>query len=299
MAALLGLVAAAGYGGADFFGGLLARRGGILSVVVGSQLAGLVVLAVAVVPFGGGRPTAAALLWGSVAGAAMATGLLVYFRGLAQARMGVVAPVAAVVTASLPVAVGLAAGERPAAVALAGVAVAVGAVVLVSLAPSGGHTAPAGPFVPALPPAGQPWNRLSAAAGPGVLEALVAGVAFAAFFVAMGRTGPAAAVWPLLAANVASLVVLGAVGLAARRSLRPAPGSWPGLVATGLLGTGGSLAFLLAVRTGLLSLAAVLASLSPAVTVALARVFAGERLTRVQLAGLAAAVAGVALISAG
>lgn len=329
MAALLGLVAAAGYGGADFFGGLLSRRDGVLAVVVCSQLAGLGLLVVAVAPFGAGPPTAAALGWGAVAGAAMAGGLVVYFRGLARTRMGVVAPITAAVTSSVPVAAGLAAGERPAAVALVGVAVAVGAVVLVSLGPTGAgaHTASAGPLTPALPPGFAPrgagrgaaarfgrgggtvtaaparvarlWNRLSGAVGPGVGEALVSGVAFGAFFTAMDRTGSAAALWPLLAANLASLTVLVTVGVTARRRLRPAPGSWPRLVATGLLGTGASLAFLVGVRAGLLSLVAVLASLSPAVTVAMARAFAGERLTRLQLLGLAGAVVGVALISLG
>lgn len=334
MAALLGLAAAAGYGAADFFGGWASRQAGALPVVLWSQLAGLVVLLVALVPLAGSAPSGAALAWGGAAGATIAVGLVVYFRGLSRARMGVVTPITAVVTAALPVCVGLLAGERPSAVALVGVAVAVAAVAAVSLAPPhASHAGPPGPLaaasgagvetgrsgaVPAgaggagagadsgdadsagaaLPGAARP---APAAAGraPGVLEAVVAGVAFGLFFVCMDRGGTAAAVWPLVAAYGTSLVVLGVVAAAARRAWRPPRAALPLIVASGVCGTAASVAFVLAVGQGLLSLVSVLASLSPAVTVALARILMDERMSKVQLAGLAAAVAGVGLITAG
>jgi drug/metabolite transporter (DMT)-like permease len=50
---------------------------------------------------------------------------------------------------------------------------------------------------------------------------------------------------------------------------------------------------------GLLAVAAVLSSLYPAVTIMLARMLLGERLTVVRLAGLSLAAASVALIAAG
>lgn len=338
MAALLGLAAAAGYGAADFFGGWASRQAGALPVVVWSQLAGLVVLLVALVPLAGSAPSGSALVWGGSAGATIAVGLVVYFRGLSRARMGVVTPITAVVTAALPVCVGLLAGERPSVVALIGVAVAVAAVAAVSLAPPhASHAGPPGPLAsasapgveaagPEAAPAGVP-GRLAGARGgaeiggagsrgsarpgsarpgpaaagraPGVLEAIVAGVAFGLFFVCMDRAGSAAAVWPLVAAYGTSLVVLGVVAAAGRRAWRPPRESVALIVASGLCGTAASVAFIVAVGQGLLSLVSVLASLSPAVTVALARILMDERMSKVQLAGLAAAVAGVGLITAG
>lgn len=292
MAAVLGLAAAAGYGAADFLGGWASRRNGALPVVLWSQLAGLVLLVGALVPLAGGPPTPAALGWGGAAGGAVAIGLVVYFRGLARARMGVVAPTTAVVTAAVPVCAGLLAGERPSWFALAGVLCAVVAVALVSLAPS--HVGPPGPLATAPRPA-----PTSAARAPGLLDALIAGGAFGLFFICMDRTGPGAAVWPLLAANVASLGVLGVAAAVTRRSWRPTRAALPTIVAAGIFGTAASLAFLLAVRQGLLSLTSVLASLSPVVTVALARMVMGERLAGLQLGGLAAAVAGVGLIAVG
>lgn len=307
MAALLGLAAAAGYGAADFFGGWASRQAGALPVVLWSQLAGLVVLVVALVVLAGDAPSGAALVWGGAAGATIAVGLVVYFRGLARARMGVVTPITAVVTAALPVCVGLLAGERPSAVALVGVAVAVAAVAAVSLAPPhASHAGPPGPLASAsgagVETARPGAARLAPAAGgrvTGVPEAVVAGVAFGLFFVCMDRVGTAASVWPLVAAYATSLVVLGVVAAAARRAWRPPRASMPLIVASGLCGTAASVAFVLAVGQGLLSLVSVLASLSPAVTVGLARILMGERMSKVQLAGLGAAVAGVGLITAG
>jgi drug/metabolite transporter (DMT)-like permease len=57
--------------------------------------------------------------------------------------------------------------------------------------------------------------------------------------------------------------------------------------------------FAVASTKGLVSVVAVLASLYPIVTVVLARVVLKERLHAVQRIGAAAALAGVALISAG
>ncbi len=57
--------------------------------------------------------------------------------------------------------------------------------------------------------------------------------------------------------------------------------------------------FAFAATHGLLSLVSVLGSLYPIVTVLLAYAFLGERLTRVQRAGVAVAMVGVVTIAAG
>ena len=63
--------------------------------------------------------------------------------------------------------------------------------------------------------------------------------------------------------------------------------------------TGGNALFIIANGLGSLSVTVVLASLYPVSTAILARIVLHERLSRVQLAGVALAVAGAALISAG
>jgi drug/metabolite transporter (DMT)-like permease len=75
-------------------------------------------------------------------------------------------------------------------------------------------------------------------------------------------------------------------------------GGWPAGGA-GALDIVANACYLMAVHQGLLSVVATLASLYPAVTVLLARVVLKERLRGVQVAGIAIAVGGVALIAAG
>ncbi len=57
--------------------------------------------------------------------------------------------------------------------------------------------------------------------------------------------------------------------------------------------------YAVATTLGLLSVVAVLSSLYPVVTIALARLYLHERLTRVQLAGIAVTLCGAAIVSAG
>ena len=67
--------------------------------------------------------------------------------------------------------------------------------------------------------------------------------------------------------------------------------------ATGVLDMTANVLFLLANREGLLALVAVITSLYPASTIALAQLFLGERLARHQVVGLALAGVAVVLIA--
>ena len=280
MAVILALASAVVYGAADFMGGLATKRSGAYAVVVWSQMAGLVILAAAVVVLQQAVPQAADLGWGAVGGVGGGAGFVLLYRGLSIGRMSVVAPTAAVFAAALPVLVGVGLGERPHPAALIGVVVALLAIVLVSSGPQG------------------PVDAISTGRRrPGLLEAVGAGVGFALFFVCLAQTASDAGLWPLLAARV-SIPVAAAAGLVLRATLRPAPGSWPRIVLVGVLDMAANLLYLLASRRGLLSLVAVVVSLYPASTVVLARFVLQERLTGRQLAGLAAAAGGVALIAA-
>ncbi|MBA3852489.1 MAG: EamA family transporter, partial [Chloroflexi bacterium] len=68
---------------------------------------------------------------------------------------------------------------------------------------------------------------------------------------------------------------------------------------SGLGDLGGNLFFLLANAAGSLAVAVVLSSLYPVVTALLARVFLHERLSRLRLLGVSAAIGGVLLIAVG
>src|SRR5690606_37954120 len=134
MAALLALGAAAAYGIGDFLGGVAARRVAASAVVLWSHVVGLVLL-VGLAPLASGEPTSRALAVGALAGVLGGGGVALFYRGLAVGSMSVGAPVAALLSAGVPVVVGLATGERPACAALVGIVLALGAVVLISREP--------------------------------------------------------------------------------------------------------------------------------------------------------------------
>ena len=277
MVVALALAAALVYGAADFCGGLAARRVSALAVVVWSQAIGLVLLvpALLLIP---GAPHPSDLAWGLACGitGAFAVGLL--YRGLAIGVMGVVSPITAVLAAAIPVGFAMLRGERPAPLALAGIACALIAVILVSAGP------------PARRARGFP---------PGIPEALGAGFAFGVFFIALAQTRPEAGLYPLLATRLTSLALLAAVAVALRRSVRVArPGLRP-VVLAGALDMGANVLYVLAAHAGPLSIAAVVTSLYPAGTVALAAFVLHERLRAAQWAGVALAFAGVICISLG
>jgi drug/metabolite transporter (DMT)-like permease len=83
------------------------------------------------------------------------------------------------------------------------------------------------------------------------------------------------------------------------RRIDTTPPRWALAIGSGALSALANLAFLLAVRSGDLSIVAVITALYPGVTVVLARVVLGERLRPVQVAGLATAALAVSLLALG
>jgi drug/metabolite transporter (DMT)-like permease len=277
LAALLALTAAAAYGVGDFLGGVAARRVPPTAVVLWAHVVGLGML-VALAPMVGGQPSADALALGAVAGVLGGSGLALFYRGLAVGAMSVVAPIAALLSAAVPVVVGLASGERPPAAALAGIALALGAVVLVSRE---GDQAPAGPLrwqAPAL--------------------AVAAGVAFGLFFVVIDGAGTEAGIWPLVGARMASVGLFAALGMARITAAELPRGVAAAAVGCGLLDAAANVFYVLALDHGLLSVVSVLTALYPAGTVLLARYVLGERLSPVQRTGLGVAAVAAVLIAA-
>ena len=279
MSVVLAVLGALTYGFADFAGGLSSRRAPALAVVFVGQLAGLAVATVlaVVVP---GRFDPGSLAWGAAAGLVGVLALLLFYRSLALGSMSVVAPVTAVLSAAVPVAAGLLLGERPSALALVGVLLALAAVVLVGA--EGGR----------LP-------GLQQLRGPVLAGSLGAGTGFGLLFVLLSRADADTGFQPLVAARVASVTLLAAVGLAARRSLAPSGAPLLLVLASGLGDMTANALFLVASRMGLLSVTGVLVALYPASTVVLALVLLRERLVPLQVLGLALAAGGVVLITLG
>ncbi|HEX6452308.1 MAG TPA: DMT family transporter [Trebonia sp.] len=277
MGILLGLLAALCYGASDFLAGLGGRRSDPIAVLAIVQPLGLVAAAAALAVFPARVPAAGALWWGALSGVGSGVGTAALYKGLATARMSVVAPLSAVLSAALPALAGILLGNRLAPVAWAGVVIAVPAIVMVSVPGDAEHGS----------------RRAGIGAG------LVAGAGFALFFIALDRAGASAGAWPLLAGQaVATVIVLALAGPAARRM---GPGVWSlawraGLPA-GLIAGVANLLYLAATGAGQLAVVAVVTALYPAVTVLLARLALHEHWNRLQVIGLLASVAAVAAIS--
>ena len=276
MEILFGLGAAGAYGTADFLGGMAGKRAEILTVVLISQAAGAVPLAILNL-FSDGTATPSGLWLGAAAGVAEVVGALLLYRGLATGRMNVVAPIAGVLGAALPVAAGLIGDDAPSATSLAGLGLALLAVGLLSSPP-----------------------EEAAGARTGIAEAVGAGIAFGLFFFLIDLAGgEGSGPGPLVSARAASLFVALVLVLVARKPILPPVVALPFAVGAGVSEAGANFLFLAGTKEGLLAIVAVLTSLYPAATAGLARAFLGERMGRGQLVGFMIAGAAVALMVAG
>jgi drug/metabolite transporter (DMT)-like permease len=278
LAIALGLGAGLSWGISDFLGGLKSRTLDLLAVLVLSQGMGLALVAVIVAVRGEGPPASEQLLYASISGIGGVVGLAAFYRGLAVGAMAVVAPIAAT-GAVIPVVAGLISGERPTAPQAMGIAAAIAGVVLASREP---------------PEAGRP-----ARAARGVGLALVAACGFGGFFVAMDAASEDDVFWAVLVNRVTSISVLLLAALALRRSLAVPRGEAGVLLLIGTMDIGANALYAAGSTEGLISLVAVLASLYPVVTIVLARLVLHERVRALQRVGIAVALGGVALISAG
>src|SRR5207253_1458708 len=239
------------------------------------QGVGFVALLAAVAVRGdvGGRSFALGLAAGVGGGA----GLAAFYRALSLGTMSVVSPLVAC-GAVVPFGIALATGERPSAVALAGAVAALAGAVLASLE-----------------------ERRAAARerAQAVALAVVAAGALGLFIYFLGlgsREGDALST--LVGARVGSLALLVTVALVLRAPLVVPRASVAAVAAVGLADVSANALFAFASGHALLSLVAVLGSLYPVVTVLLAHVLLGERLTRPQQLGVGVALAGVAAIAA-
>jgi drug/metabolite transporter (DMT)-like permease len=265
------------YGAADFCGGLATRRESILPVLVFSQLVGLVVAVVAAILLREAVPGAHDLLWGIAGGVCGAAGIGALYTAIATSPVAVASPLAAVVGAAIPVILGVASGERPSTLAWVGIAIALPAIVLLAAGRTEAHA---------------PGSVRRAA-----VLGTAAGLGFGLFFFAISRTSHASGLWPLVAARCTTVALVGIYAAFAGRSLRPGHG-FPVILLAGALDMGANIAFLLASRIGLLTVAAVVTSLYPGPTVVLALIVFRERMGTARIAGLVLALVGVALISA-
>ena len=273
---ILSLCSAVAYGLSDFLGGLFARRASAWAVAAASQ-GTAAILTVLLVISHLGEPAVQSLLWGIVGGLGSGAGNVLIYRGLAQGRMAVVAPISAIAAAALPALVGFATGERPALAQVIGIVIALPAIWLVSGGGAGvGHV-----------------NRGDAIAG------LLAGLGFGVQFSALGQVPAGAGLTPLALSQIVSVTSIVVCAAAISEPWLPRDRFGRLGAVAGVLAGIATICFQLAVQSGMLTIASVLASLYPAITVLLAALVLREPIQRTQAIGLVLGLAAVALIAAG
>ncbi|MCQ0971661.1 DMT family transporter [Paracoccus sp. TK19116] len=280
MSVLLALFASLAYGVGDFIGGLASRRGSAFAVALWASIGGGIAMCLAAVVVGG-RADPVDLGWGVLAGIGNGMGGTFLYRGLAAGRMGVVAPLSSLTGALLPIVAGLALGERPSALSWCGILLALPAVGLISREPAA------------------PGNGGGGRLGAGVVDGLLAGLGFGLLFIATGQIAPSAGLWPLVALQMASIVVIPFLASLLRQAWWPTRRAEAIGLIGGILAAAAVLGFMLAAQRGLLSIVAVLTALYPAATIALAAIILNERLRPIQGLGLILAGGAVVLIALG
>jgi drug/metabolite transporter (DMT)-like permease len=267
------LTAVGVWGTSDFLGGIGAKRANAFLFTTVVHLSGLVLATGLAVATGLPFPARASMLWALAGGTAGGLALALFYRALATGKMGLVAPVAAVLGAGIPTIVtalreGFPGWRHAAGFLLAGVGVW-----LISRTEDGD---------------GRPE---------GLGLAVVAGCGFAGFYLCTHEAGNGSALWIAVGSRFASLVVTAAI-VVAGGFLGTLPRTVFGIaVLGGICEITGSTVFVRAAQMGRLDSAVVISSLYPAVTVVLARIFLHEHFSRGRTLGMLAALAAVPMIA--
>jgi drug/metabolite transporter (DMT)-like permease len=244
-------------------------------VVIVAQTVGMVLAGALSVVTGETVPPPLDLAWSVACGVVGGIGITALYHGLAVGRMGIVAPVTAVIAALIPVAAGIVLEGVPSSLTLIGIAIAIVAVVLVS-------------------------RVRDESSGPsGVRFGIVGGVGIGFFSVLLAQISDGHAFGPLAVIRLVEVVVLGVVVIVTGAAWRTERRFLPAIAGVGVLDMTGNAAFIFAVQAGALAVAAVLSSLYPVITVILAAVFLRERVTRTHAVGIALALAAIGCIAVG
>jgi drug/metabolite transporter (DMT)-like permease len=291
---LLALGSGLAWGTGDFVGGLMTKRLAAPTVLVISQLSGLLFMIVIVVALREPVPDTRYLMFGLAGGVAGAIGLACLYKGLAVGRMSIVAPIAAL-SGAVPVVVGYVQGERPAGLQRAGRARAGAGVLLAVRTPEPDVATPGGGG-PAVPVRTDPGHRRTSGIGYGLAAAVFLGL----LVVALDAGAEGSPSWTSMMVRSASVpLFLLAWLVRSDKGRRPTTRELGILAGVGIFDNGANVTFAIASTQGLLPVVSVLGSLYPVSTVLLARFVLHERLAPAQVVGVTAAFAGVALIALG
>jgi drug/metabolite transporter (DMT)-like permease len=289
----LSLITALTYGVSDFLGAVGARRLKVLrgtAVTYGFALLTLLVM----LPIIGGAWSAETVLWGAVAGVSAIIGFLAFYAALAAGPMSLASPLIAVIGSLVPVVIALLLGEQLPVLAWIAILLALLGGALISVTRGGAKT-------------GIPRKT--------VVLALLAGVGLGGSIAALDRAPQDSGVTAAVVEIAVGVLLLGVLLIAARASSRSRNAlamldeqhetelipsrarAWAASAVGGvLLGVSNGM-LLLALQSGSLAVVSVIVGLYPVGTIILARIVYREKLTLVQVGGVALALAASVLLA--
>jgi drug/metabolite transporter (DMT)-like permease len=281
-AAGVGLLSAASWGGSDFFGGFGSRRAPVLLIVISGHFVTLLLLIAICTGMHLPIPGRAPLLYAALGGFEGAFALALFYRALAMGAMGLTAAITGLLTALVPVLFSMMHDGLPTALSATGLGLGLLAIWLITRGP----TAHAESSLA---------NKKSSTTA--LIMGALAGTGFGAQLILFKlATVGGGILWAMTAARGAGVTAMLLVLLVMPPS-RPWRGFWGFGILAGILDTAGNLLYIQAASFGRLDVAALVCSLYPGGTILLAGLVLKERPTRRQLAGIALALASVALLS--
>jgi drug/metabolite transporter (DMT)-like permease len=261
------------WGASDFLGGIGARRANAYLFTAIVHVSGMVLIGCLALFVQAPFPGTATVLWALLAGSVGGISLALFYRALASGKMGLTAPVAAVLGAAIPTIVTAFSEGFPGYRHVSGFVLAGVGVWLISRTEgSSGHPQ-------------------------GLTLAVLAGIGFAGFYLCINQAGGTSVLWVAVISRTGSFFITSAFVLFGRH-IRAVPAAVLSLaVLTGFLDISGTVVFIRAAQSGRLDAAVVLSSLYPAVTVLLARIFLHEHFSRARTVGMLAALLAVPMVA--
>ena len=275
-AILYGLASALTWGAGDFGGGIASKKSSPYAVVIWGDLVGMSVVAILAITLGDPLPSLRSMGFIVLSSFCGSIGIVIFYRALAGGQMSIAAPVSALMAAVIPVFVGVIMDGWPKWLTMAGVFLALLAIGLIARTEHGGR------------------HRIH---WTDVKMPLLAGVLFGLFFIFMHEGSSESTLWPAVFLRVSSVVLLSFIALATRSTFSVFRKHWWLVVFVGVFDITGNIFYILSSQLGRMDIAAVVGSLYPGVTVALAGFLLKEKISLPQWFGIALALTAIVLIS--
>ncbi len=275
-AILFGLASALTWGAADFGGGIASKKSTPYAVVFWGDWVGLVAVAVIAIWLNDPLPSWRSIGFTVLSSLCGATGIVMLYIALANGKMSIAAPTSALMAAVIPVVVGFVTVGVPKWLTMAGILLALVSIWLVARTEREGRVR-------------IHWTD--------VRLPLFAGVLFGLFFIFMHQATIESVLWPAVILRFSSAILLAVIAVLTRSSLSVPREQWGLIAFIGIFDVAGNVFYILSAQTGRMDIAAVIGSLYPGTTVALAWMLLKEKISASQLAGIALALMAIVMIS--